>query len=294
MLVSEAIEKIDSYCSPIGMEGEPIEAATTRDQVLWGNVDQKCTGIVTCIWATSDVIRKAQALGANLIVSHEALWWNHGDRTDWLAGNAVFQAKRDLLDAGGTVVWRLHDRIHGGIPAPDAPAGTSQLANADGWVDGIFAPLAATLGWDHAEAAMPVVTLEARVSPTTARELAVDVCRRLGHAGVRVVGDPEAPVRLAMVPMHVLGPLDDAIISHVEEAGVDCILSMECTDFTLAEYVRDSCQQGRPRAIVNVGHFNLEEPGMEYATQWLPKALGDESPEVTFVSTEDPYAYVTL
>ena len=68
MLVSEAIQAVKDYCNNIDQfTGRPIDDATTRDQVLYGNVDQECTGIVTCIWATADVIRHARELGASQI-----------------------------------------------------------------------------------------------------------------------------------------------------------------------------------------------------------------------------------
>ena len=61
MLISEVIQHIKDYCGGYDMMGDrPIDEATTRDKVLYGNVDQECTGIVTCIWATTDVIRQAQ------------------------------------------------------------------------------------------------------------------------------------------------------------------------------------------------------------------------------------------
>ena len=117
MLISEVIQHIKDYCGGHDMMGDrPIDEATTRDKVLYGNVDQECTGIVTCIWATADVIRQAQELGANLIIPHEALFWNHGDHQDVVAENATFQAKRDLLNAWGGAVWRCHDYIHSGVP----------------------------------------------------------------------------------------------------------------------------------------------------------------------------------
>ena len=42
--------------------------------MLYGNVDQECTGIVTSCWASVDVIKYVIEKGANLIISHEALF----------------------------------------------------------------------------------------------------------------------------------------------------------------------------------------------------------------------------
>ena len=73
--------------------GTPIDGSKTRDKILNGNPDEECTGIVTTSFASTDVIRKAHELGANFIVCHEALFWNHGDHTEWLSENKTFQAK---------------------------------------------------------------------------------------------------------------------------------------------------------------------------------------------------------
>lgn len=63
MFISEVIEAVKGYCgNDDAFTHKPIEASSTRDQVLYGNVDQECTGIVTCIWATANVIRRAQEL----------------------------------------------------------------------------------------------------------------------------------------------------------------------------------------------------------------------------------------
>ena len=44
--------------------------------------------------------------------------------------------------------------------------------------------------------------------------------------------------------------------------------------------------------MISVGHFNLEQPGMEYAVNWLPEAIGDTSIPVQFVSDGDVFQFV--
>ena len=60
MLISEVIQHVKDYCVGIdSFTGNPIDEATTRDKVLYGDTGQECTGIVTCIWPTVDIIKKA-------------------------------------------------------------------------------------------------------------------------------------------------------------------------------------------------------------------------------------------
>ena len=87
MKISEAIAKIKAYHKGTGFNGEPINEEKTRDKVLFGSPDQELKGIVTTCYASVEVIQKAIDVGANLIISHEALFWNHGDHTDWLQDN---------------------------------------------------------------------------------------------------------------------------------------------------------------------------------------------------------------
>ena len=105
MLIQTVIDHIKEYHKGV-FEGKQINEQTTRDKVLYGNPHQECTGIITTCWASVDVIREAAKRGANLIIAHEALFWNHGDHTDWLQeeNNQSFLAKKKLLDEAGIVV----------------------------------------------------------------------------------------------------------------------------------------------------------------------------------------------
>lgn len=138
MLISEAIQKTKNFCCSIdAFTGNPIDPVTTRDKVTYGNTDQECTGIITCIWPTAHIIDEARKSGANLIITHEALFWNHGDHQDVVADNSAFIAKKELLDNWGGAIWRCHDYIHAGVPVEE-----------DGsMADGIFYGFAWKLGW---------------------------------------------------------------------------------------------------------------------------------------------------
>ena len=284
MRIAQAIENIKGFCCGTdAFTGRAIEAATTRDQVLYGDTALELTGVVTCIWPTAEVIRRANELGANLIVSHEALFWNHGDHREPFEGLPTFEAKRELLDAWGGVVWRFHDYIHAGVPVGENGA----------MVDGIFYGLGRKLGWldRHVDGTYMAYRIEACPAEDLARELVA----KLGLNGVRLVGDPGARVENVVIPMHIMGKMaaDNAAIVRMER-GVDCYLTMECCDFTACEYVRDAAMLGQGKCMIQLGHFNGEEPGMEFAAEWLPRALGAEAAgvPVTFVPMGDTYRYI--
>ncbi|MCD8131542.1 MAG: Nif3-like dinuclear metal center hexameric protein, partial [Lachnospiraceae bacterium] len=136
MKIEELIEIIKQNC--LGMShGKKIDPVTSRDQVLFGAVDKECTGIVVTCYVNPAVIQNAHERGANFIICHESMFWNHGDTTSWLSENEVYQYKKRLLEKYDITVWRFHDYIHSGIRLQD---GT--------YADGIFYGLMKQMGWE--------------------------------------------------------------------------------------------------------------------------------------------------
>lgn len=287
MRVAEVIQAVKGYCSGVSFDsGEPIDEATTRDRVTYGagRLDEECTGVVTCLWPTVDVICAARRIGANLIICHEALFWNHGDHQDLISGNATYLAKRGLLDAWGGVVWRCHDYIHSKVPIDEGGA----------LVDGIFYGLAWKMGWLDCRTGNLSMCLDYRIPPMSGRDLAREVVRKLGLNGTRLIGDPRALVERVHIPMHVLGvpEVDNRETAFVDSERVDALVTMEFVDFTTSEYIRDAGMLHQGKCAITVGHFNLEEPGMEYMVSWLPEALGTSGVPMHFVPMGDTYQYV--
>lgn len=285
MLASEVIKRIKAYCGGIGFDtGVPIDEETTRDKILYGDPNQECTGIVTCLWANADVVERAQELGANLIIAHEALFWNHGDHQDFIAENKTYLAKKRLLDEWGGVVWRCHDYIHSRVPI-----------DTDGaLVDGIFYGLAWKLGWLDYRIGDIAMGLDFKIPQTRGEDLARELVEKLGLNGTRLIGDSDAMVSRVHVPMHVMGvaPDDNRETIYADEHDVDCLMTMEFVDFTTSEFIRDSGMLDQGKCAITIGHFNLEEPGMEYMPTWIPMALGSDEISATFVPMGDTYQYV--
>lgn len=103
----------------------------TVDTLKSGNRDIKVTGVVTTMFATIEVIRKAIDLNANFIIAHEPTFYNHQDDTAWLQDDSVYRYKADLLKKHNIAVWRCHDYIHRMVPDGVTIATLQQL----GWVD---------------------------------------------------------------------------------------------------------------------------------------------------------------
>ena len=291
MKIYEVIEKIKNYSRGIGMDGKPIDDEKTRDQVLYGTTDRECTGIVTTCFASVEVIRKAHELGANLIIPHEALFWNHGDHQEWLQKdeNSVYYRKKELLDTYGITVWRNHDYIHSGLPDGNG-----------GWYDGIFKGFLHETGLDKyyvMKIGNPVkyqgMPIELLIPEgITVRELAEKIIEGANLNGIRTIGNPDTVVHRVAIPMHCLGFADKDTISDINRGNIDCLIAMELIDYTVNEYMRDGMMIGDNKAILAVGHFNVEEPGMKYMLKWLPDALETEELSLNFVQSGDMNTFI--
>ena len=291
MKISEVIDNLISYERGYWPD-DPTKALghdTDRDKILYGekHIDDECTGIVTTCWATADVIEEAHKRGANLIIAHEALFWNHGDHRDWLeeSQNKTYLAKKALLDKYKIVVRRDHDHIHSGIPKHGDP---------NTWVDGIFYGYAKELGWeDYLQTDLGIPMFFKFPKPITARELGQHLISKLHLNGCRIEGDPETPVVKAAIPYHNFGDAKDTI-TMVDKKGIDCLFGMELIDFTLAEYIRDNSMLGKNKCIVQIGHFNTEEAGMRYMINWLPIAIKTKDIPMSFVQSGDMYHFIAV
>src|SRR5690349_4997891 len=95
-------EVIDLFLKEIS--GAPFDK--TVDTLKSGSRDNEVTGIVTTMFATIPVIRKAIEEKANFIIAHEPTFYNHTDDTDWLKDDKVYQYKAALLSDNNITVWR--------------------------------------------------------------------------------------------------------------------------------------------------------------------------------------------
>ncbi len=280
MKISEVIQKMKDYHRGT-VNGVAIDESTTRDKILFGNPDQECTGIVTTCYASVEVIRKARQLNANLIISHEALFWNHGDHTDWLeeTENKTYLEKKKLLEEGNLVVWRDHDYIHSGIPVHGE------------FVEGICYGVKKTQAWEKALGGWHERPLLFEIEPMTVREVGRHVMDKFRLTGLKMLGNPDAIVRKVWIPGHIMGGDNDAI-TRIDRENIDLLIALELIDYTVSEYIRDSAMLGQPKAVLAAGHFNVEEPGMEYMVHYIPQALGVDIP-CHYVQSGDMYCFLS-
>ena len=240
-------QAIDAIISAV--PGAPLY--DTVDTVKIGDPAQPLGGIVTTFLATAEVIEQAAQLGANLIITHEPIFYNHRDEIDWLADKPVYAAKRRLIEQQRVVIWRFHDLLHTLQPDPTV------------------AGLLEEMGWEAY--ALPERPYVCRIPSMTLRQLADWVKTRLGIETLRVVGDLDMTCQgIGLLPGC---PGRGAQIGTLAQGEVDVVITGEISEWETSEYVRDATRLGQGKGLLVLGHAASEEPGMRWVTPWLQARL---------------------
>jgi putative NIF3 family GTP cyclohydrolase 1 type 2 len=246
------------------------------DTIKAGDASQPVKGIVTTFVATQEVIERAVAFGANLIITHEAVFYSDRDDLSWLDNDPVYKAKAKLIEQHNIVIWRFHDFWHLYRP------------------DGIMTGLLKALDWESYRLAEdPWVESERgrEVLRTLGLEILADsqrsyVCE---IPAIRLIELAQMlKTQLKLQAVRVAGP-DDLLCSRVwilpgappyqMEIGalgredIDVVIVGEVNEWETPEYVRDAQYAGMSRGLIVLGHANSEEAGMQWLAEWLRSQL---------------------
>ncbi len=241
-IISEIIKKTGSPVIP-----------NTVDVIKEGDPKTEVTGIITCMFATMDVLRQAVEKNCNLIVVHEPLYYNHLDETKQFANDPVFLEKRKYITDNKLVIWRFHDYIHSMKP------------------DGIMSGMVAKLGWQKY---IVNGNISQFVLPeTTLYDLLKYLKGIFPENSFYVVGKPDLKVKNVRLAPGAPGSMYH--IRLLEDKNVDVVLAGESPQWETYEYMRDAVDQGRKKAIVFLGHITSEQSGMHYCATWLKGFITD-------------------
>ncbi|GAA4465998.1 hypothetical protein GCM10023189_47490 [Nibrella saemangeumensis] len=235
----------------------------TVDNLIAGSLEQPVTGIATTMMATLDALKRASAGGMNLIITHEPTFFTHQDRTEPFLQDPIYQHKRDFIAKQGISVFHFHDHWHGRRP------------------DGIATGMIRELGWEqYADPQQPKLFT---FPETTLARLAQGIESKLKIRTMRVLGDPNMPVRRVLASWGNVGLMHG--IPYVEQA--DVIILGETHEWELVEYIQDANAAGRKKALIILGHLVSEQAGMKYCAEWL-KGFIQEVP-IGFVAAAEPF-----
>ncbi len=245
--------------------GAPFPA--TVDTIKSGRPDQKITGVVTTMFPTVDIIKKAIDLKANFMIVHEPSFYNHADETAWLQNDPVFEAKKTLLEKNQIAVWRFHDYIHTMRP------------------DGVLAGVVKALNWQNFQDQnnahlfnVPSLKLQSIIDHTK-QSLGIKTLRYIGDVG-------QVCQRVLMLPGAPGGRVQ---ISQLKEVQPDLLIAGELQEWETAEYIRDAQALQIKRSLIVLGHAQSEEPGMEWLVGWLRQRTSGFS--ITHIPSQNPFTF---
>ncbi|GAA3755826.1 Nif3-like dinuclear metal center hexameric protein [Streptomyces tremellae] len=242
--LSEVIAELDALWPPD--RAEQWDAVGT----VCGDPDATVERVLFAVDPVQETVDEAVALGAQLLVTHHPLY---------LRGTTTV--------AAGTFKGRVvHTLIRQGVALHVAHT------NADTADPGVSDALAAALGLRVVRPLVPdpqdpagrrglgrVCELDA---PTSLRHFAARAAHRLPATaqGVRLAGDPDAPVRTVAVS----GGSGDSLFAEARAAGVDAFLTAD-----LRHHPASEATQHSPLGLVDAAHWATEWPWCEQAAAQL-------------------------
>ncbi|MEP7257965.1 MAG: Nif3-like dinuclear metal center hexameric protein [Flavitalea sp.] len=253
---------IDILMKPVAALNYP----TTVDTIKSGDKNQEVTGIVTSMFATVPIIRKAIELKANFIIAHEPAFYNHTDDKKWVEHNETLDQKLALLEKHKIAVWRFHDYIHAYHP------------------DSVTYGVMKQAGWEkyykeNEAFHIPSISL---------KNLALHLKKSLNIQHLRVIGDlNQSCEKLVLLPGASGGQEQ---VTMVEKFKPDVLIVGELQEWETAEYIRDSRAVGSNIALIILGHAVSEEPGMTWVQQWLQPKIAPL--KITHIPTPDPFTWL--
>ena len=239
--------------------------AETVDTFKAGNPDTEVKGIAVTMMATLDVLQRAAAAGQNLIITHEPTFYNHQDKPELEESDPVLAAKRAFIQEHHLVVWRFHDHWHRMKP------------------DGIETGMARALGWEKFQDSSNQYVFA--IPETDLEHLAGDLKSRLQIHVIRVVGDPKLKIKKAALVPGSSGFAKETRALEIDDVQV--LVTGEAREWETVEYVADAVTEGKPKALIILGHIPSEQAGMEECARWL-KTFVSEVP-IEFVPAREPF-----
>lgn len=245
--------------------------AVTVDGILAGDPQAEVREVAVVTMATLAALRQAADAGANLVVTHEPLFFDHHDGArEALAAedDPVYETKRAFLAASGLAVIHLHDQWHDLRP------------------DGVDAATAAELGWtlDGNTATIASITLGA---------LAQHIAETLGATALRFIGDPTVEITRVGLDLGFRGFARNRAL--LRRPDVDVAIVGEMHEWETGEYAADAATAGVAKGLIVVGHVPSEAAGSRAVAAWLPGALsaaGHSHIPVTYLDAPDLFSRV--
>ncbi len=234
-----------------------------------GDPNTPVKGIATTAMATMDVLKRASAAGANLVITYEPTFFGRQDGPapppppsappsggngrasarayfGLAADDPVYKAKKEFIEKNGLVIYRLRD----GWQSRKENEMTTGLAESLGWTKYRVKPDDALYDIPSASAEDTVVSIRKKLNL---------------RGGLRAVGDRKAKVKRVLLHPGTMTPA--TMWQRYEEA--DLIVAGEVREWENTHYAADIYTVGEKRGLVTIGRVVSEDPGMRACAAWL-------------------------
>lgn len=208
----------------------------TIDTFKIGNAEKEVTKIGVCFIATPEVIANAKEWGADLLITHEPTFYNHGDTLD---DTSLCAKKCALVKESDLAICRYHDSMH---------------FRAEDLIDCGFATALGLQGRFDGEG---VFLLEDETTPLC---LAKAIEERLQIQHVRIIGSRKGRVEKLQF---ALGARGSKPFLAFRENDCQVLLAGEMSEWFDGEPIRDLAQMGVQKTILLLGHVGSERDGMK-------------------------------
>lgn len=230
----------------------PAERAESWDAVgtVVGDPDQEVSRVLFAVDPVQEIVDEAVKLGADLLVTHHPLYLRG---TTTVAASTFKGRVVHTLIKNDIALHVAHTNADTADPGvSDALAGALDLR--------VVGPLVPDPTDPEGRRGLGRVCETDQ--PLTVRELADRAAARLPATaqGIRVAGDPGAPVRKVAVS----GGSGDSLFDHVRAAGVDAFLTAD-----LRHHPASEARAQHPLALLDAAHWATEWPWCELAAAQL-------------------------
>lgn len=235
----------------------------TCDCFKAGDPDREVKKAAVAMFATHDVISEAVKNGANLLIVHEPIYYNHWD-DDF--PSEIARIKEQYVKDSGLTIFRFHDHAH---------------ARA---LDLIYEGEMDLLGLKgHFEKRSYAHTSFVLDNPMTAKELAAVAEKALGTQHVRIAGCADKPGRRVSCSFGAAGNVAEELENN------DFYICGEITEWSDGEMVRDYAQFGYNKAVIVLTHEVSERAGMQLLTRELSERYSSIS--FSYLESSPVYTY---
>jgi putative NIF3 family GTP cyclohydrolase 1 type 2 len=239
----------------------------TVDKIVAGDPNRPVKGIAVTMMATLDVLQRASAAGHSMIITHEPTFYSHfDDIPEALKRDATYRLKAEYIREHQLAIFRFHDHWHGMTP------------------DGISHGMERELGWTNN--VNPKYPWQFTFQETKLHVFAESMAKKLNSHSMRIVGDPNLPIR-NVAALWGYGSLMPDLIEGAGDPNIQLMILGETREWELVEYIQDQITSGMKRSLILLNHVISEQSGMKYCAEWIKPIVPELS--VGFIPSLEPF-----